>query len=277
MNYKYRTWINLQELLKLLFVSELCEAKLVMSKLSHLRQFRIQINGRLVLSPNTHHLHPLPWQWNWKQIFVAQNSIYLFHCFVCWPFGETENINFDWSDTFDQYCHYNWWTQSSGPGHWAGRTATIAHSLQQILSTDTLIFIHWIYLQNGENEGKQIMCINRFCLMRTLSKCWKYKQIMSINECCVTWEVELLPLPHHQISYWNVVCCIWNIWLPNLSRQQAGGKTVVHTRTDKNSSLNWKSFLFSHFYSTCFASVFTNDIEYEGKGTKLYGGRYNVE
>ena len=152
-----------------------------MSKLSHLKQFSIQINGRLVLSPNTHHLHPPPWQWNWKQIFVAQNSIYLFHCFVCWPFGETENINFDWSDTFDQYCHYNWWTQSSGPGHWAGRTATIAHSLQQILSTDTLIFIHWIYLQNGENEGKQIMCINRFCLMRTLSKCWKYKQIMSIN------------------------------------------------------------------------------------------------
>ena len=81
MNYKYRTWINLQELLKLLFVSELCEAKLVMSKLSHLRQFRIQINGRLVLSPNTHHLHPPPWQWNWKQIFVAQNSIYLF----LWP------------------------------------------------------------------------------------------------------------------------------------------------------------------------------------------------
>ena len=83
MNYKYRTWINLQELLKLLFVSELCEAKLVMSKLSHLKQFRIQINGRLVLSPNTHHLHPPPWQWNWKQIFVAQNSIYLSFIVSC--------------------------------------------------------------------------------------------------------------------------------------------------------------------------------------------------
>ena len=139
MNYKYRTWINLQELLKLLFVSELCEAKLVMSKLSHLRQFRIQINGP---GPVSQHTSPSPpCQWNWKQIFVAQkNSIYLFHCFVCWPFGETENINFDWSDTFDQYCHYNWWTQSSGPGHWAH-----CHHSSQSLANSVhcpLIFIH---------------------------------------------------------------------------------------------------------------------------------------
>ena len=159
MNYKYRTWINLQELLKLLFVSELCEAKLVMSKLSHLRQFRIQINGP---GPVSQHTSPsLPCQWNWKQIFVAQNSIYLFHCFVCWPFGETENINFDWSDTFDQYCHYNWWTQSSGPGHWAH----CHHSSQSLANS-----VHWLHSSSfticstGYIYKMRKMRINRLCV-----------------------------------------------------------------------------------------------------------------